>query len=274
MMKEIMIGVLNSDVNKFFEELLCNIKACFLEILDYLKEYCRSKCIQFNDENYFYHFTQIISIEKTYFDLKTILFYTKKYDKIKKKIIKRIRNRISSDEFNDEHNKIVTEDIEKLNGHIFDVSTNKYVYPIKNKILTNQKENYYEWMLPTIYNKDDDIQSDQLNKHTNKHNGKVYNRFINRCFKRKLYHHEHEKNEPFDNMTHKQIKLDSVSTDMNSKKYYLLKNETSPLERHNKDKDTITSSNISFLKNTPSEYMLHKEHVINRVTKNDDMQDD
>ncbi|SCM19220.1 transcription factor with AP2 domain(s), putative [Plasmodium chabaudi adami] len=79
---ELTLGLFNLDSNKYIEQLIYSIKKCFVEILDYLKEINHMYIYNLNDDEYFYHFREIMSIEFSEIDMNSIMYYSKVYKKI------------------------------------------------------------------------------------------------------------------------------------------------------------------------------------------------
>ncbi|CAD2095522.1 hypothetical protein YYG_04649 [Plasmodium vinckei petteri] len=90
---ELILGLFNLDSSKYIEQLIYSIKKCFVEILDYLKEINHMYIYNLNDDEYFYHFREIMSIEFSEIDMNSIIYYSKIYKKIYEQSEKRKKNK-------------------------------------------------------------------------------------------------------------------------------------------------------------------------------------
>ncbi|KJP86982.1 hypothetical protein AK88_03381 [Plasmodium fragile] len=82
---EIIFGFTYADADKYVEQLLCNIKKCFLQVLDYLKEYNPQWVCSNNGDSYFYHFRKIMAINSSYVDVNSIVHYARVLTSMKRK---------------------------------------------------------------------------------------------------------------------------------------------------------------------------------------------
>ncbi|CXH83571.1 transcription factor with AP2 domain(s), putative [Plasmodium berghei] len=79
---ELILGIFNLDSNKYIEQLIYSIKKCLIEILDYLKDINHMYIYNINDDEYFYHFREIMSIEFSEIDMNSIIYYSNIYKQI------------------------------------------------------------------------------------------------------------------------------------------------------------------------------------------------
>ncbi|CRH00996.1 transcription factor with AP2 domain(s), putative [Plasmodium relictum] len=219
---EIIFSVINSDANKYIEQLLCSVKTCFIQILDYLKDFNSEWLRQNNGEEYFYHFRKIISIDSSNIDINSVITYVKHLKKIKKKFL----NGFSS------CNNNLNKNIKKRDRRVFELS--------KNILYEENKENInirnYESSPKSIY----------------KENSNLNNECLNRPLKRKFSVNEERS---VDNNLHKQIKIESISSEIHN-------NETSNIKIENK---VVDDSNVNL--STNQNTILSKENVIDEEDK-------
>ncbi|GAB69498.1 hypothetical protein PCYB_002470 [Plasmodium cynomolgi strain B] len=82
---EIIFGFTCADADKYVEQLLCNIKKCFIQVLDYLKEYNPEWVCSSDGDSYFYHFRKIMAINSSYVDVSSIVHHARVLTNMKKK---------------------------------------------------------------------------------------------------------------------------------------------------------------------------------------------
>ncbi|OTN64702.1 putative AP2 family [Plasmodium knowlesi] len=216
-MNEIIFGFTYADADKYVEQLLCNIKKCFIQVLDYLKEYNPQWVCSNGGDAYFYHFRKIMAINSSYVDVNSIVHHVRVLTNMKRKKWTDgafrgavMRNGLVS---SDPYRKVATP-----SGNAKSLPIANTLLPNSTNPITMNDENNPSSGCKFYQGVDACGFSEPMNHHVDG------NHWVGRSLKRK---HSLGEEKNIDGYTHKQIKTETISTDGNCTNNEIMKNENS-----------------------------------------------